>query len=215
MIETRTCRDCLVVKPVSAFHKKRVGANVIQQYQSYCKDCQQLRYNGHRTPVGEREAPRTKVCPECAIEKLVSAYATRKTGRQAGQPEAYCKDCQRARKVNWARQNPERMRELAAASYKRRGRATRLAAKYGLTPEAFQGLLDQQESTCRGCSRDFGESLAPRVDHCHTDQHVRGLLCHSCNVVLGLVKDDPLTLRRLATYVEETRHDDSPRPEVC
>jgi len=30
---------------------------------------------------------------------------------------------------------------------------------------------------------------------------VRGLLCNSCNLVLGYVKDDPVVLDRLAAYL--------------
>ena len=40
------------------------------------------------------------------------------------------------------------------------------------------------------------------VDHDHETGKIRGLLCHACNIVLGLVKDDPDRLRLLANYLE-------------
>lgn len=39
-------------------------------------------------------------------------------------------------------------------------------------------------------------------DHCHKSSVFRGWLCHGCNVALGYVKDNPKTLRALASYVE-------------
>ena len=40
------------------------------------------------------------------------------------------------------------------------------------------------------------------IDHCHTTGLVRGLLCNSCNLVLGAVGESPDRLRALAVYLE-------------
>lgn len=42
----------------------------------------------------------------------------------------------------------------------------------------------------------------PDWDHCHTTGLFRGWLCRSCNLVLGMVKDNPKTLKRLAIYLD-------------
>lgn len=42
-------------------------------------------------------------------------------------------------------------------------------------------------------------------DHCHTSVKFRGWLCDNCNKALGLVRDDPDLLRRMATYLEQDR----------
>jgi hypothetical protein len=39
-------------------------------------------------------------------------------------------------------------------------------------------------------------------DHCHATGAFRGWLCDRCNVALGMVRDDPAVLRRLAAYLE-------------
>lgn len=39
-------------------------------------------------------------------------------------------------------------------------------------------------------------------DHCHATTRFRGWLCYGCNVALGQVKDNPETLRALASYLE-------------
>jgi len=41
--EERTCVDCGEAKPIMRFHRKRIGTDGRQQYQSYCKDCQRKR----------------------------------------------------------------------------------------------------------------------------------------------------------------------------
>lgn len=40
-------------------------------------------------------------------------------------------------------------------------------------------------------------------DHCHLSGNFRGWICDRCNKVLGLVKDNPKTLRELAVYIEK------------
>jgi hypothetical protein len=82
--------------------------------------------------------------------------------------------------------------------------------QYKMTPEEYDKLLEKQEGKCAGCLVEFTFELnkankhtAPHVDHDHLLGYSRGLLCHSCNVTLGLVKDSPGTLRRLATYIED------------
>ena len=39
-------------------------------------------------------------------------------------------------------------------------------------------------------------------DHCHASGNFRGWLCEKCNFALGLAKDDPALLRRMADYLE-------------
>jgi hypothetical protein len=90
-------------------------------------------------------------------------------------------------------------------------RAYNRLKKFGLTPEAFDALFRQQAKRCAICR---SESPGPRdwhVDHNHAccpdpratcGRCVRGVLCHSCNTLLGLAEDDPARLRAAALYVE-------------
>jgi len=41
-------------------------------------------------------------------------------------------------------------------------------------------------------------------DHCHKTGRFRGWLCTGCNTALGMAKDNPETLRKLANYLEKT-----------
>lgn len=60
--------------------------------------------------------------------------------------------------------------------------------------EKFSGICD----ACYGT--DCG---AWRIDHDHETKKFRGIVGNHCNLALGMLKDDPRTLRRLARYLEK------------
>jgi len=41
------------------------------------------------------------------------------------------------------------------------------------------------------------------IDHCHVTGKFRGFLCHNCNIILGMSKDNPDILRKCASYLEK------------
>lgn len=53
--------------------------------------------------------------------------------------------------------------------------------------------------TCELCGSDGRICF----DHCHKSEKFRGWICHRCNSVLGLVRDDAKLLRDLADYLEK------------
>lgn len=71
-------------------------------------------------------------------------------------------------------------------------------AKLGCTKEKFQELLELQNNKCAICKSDFGHisknGVKSRlaVDHDHTTNHIRGLLCGRCNRGLGYLKEENL-----------------------
>lgn len=87
---------------------------------------------------------------------------------------------------------------------------TQRLSKYGLTVDEFENMLSRQQYKCLGCKRfisnesqEWGERAV--IDHCHESNKVRGLLCDSCNTVLGQVQEDKGTLRRLMAYLSYDR----------
>lgn len=74
-----------------------------------------------------------------------------------------------------------------------------LKKKYGLTLEQRKEL-DTRNGICHNlsCSRPVWG-----VDHNHTTTKIRGLLCRQCNMVLGLMQDDPLLLTGLSDYLNK------------
>lgn len=81
-------------------------------------------------------------------------------------------------------------------------RKYQLKWKYGLSLEDFDALLAAQGGRCAICPRVLTVRQAC-VDHDHTTQAVRGILCQTCNTVLGQMDDSPNLLRRAALYLEQ------------
>ena len=63
-------------------------------------------------------------------------------------------------------------------------------------------MLKKQNNKCKICNVKFSKSTAC-VDHCHTTNKVRGLLCRLCNIGLGHFKDNTEILTNAITYLEE------------
>ena len=74
--------------------------------------------------------------------------------------------------------------------------------KYGVTPERFQQLLAIQSHACGICHGQFRNQNDAYVDHDHSTQEVRGLLCHHCNFLLGNARDSLLVLQAACGYLE-------------
>lgn len=79
-----------------------------------------------------------------------------------------------------------------------------LNALYGLSIYQYRGMLDDQGGVCAACFAPPPPGRRLQVDHDHATGHVRGLLCHACNVALGCVRDDYERLYRLIDYLART-----------
>lgn len=81
----------------------------------------------------------------------------------------------------------------------------KLLKKFGMTAAEYNAMVEAHGGRCAICRRlPYGGRKDARkkylsVDHCHTTGKVRGLLCDSCNLAIGLFKDDP---DRMLTAVE-------------
>lgn len=80
---------------------------------------------------------------------------------------------------------------------------------YGLTSEQLEAMYLAQDFRCKVCGRLEGKRKLS-IDHDHSccpqggscGKCVRGLVCNQCNVAIGLMADDPETLRKAADYLE-------------
>lgn len=78
----------------------------------------------------------------------------------------------------------------------------RLVRSYGLEVIDFAYMLRGQDFRCATCREVLEIGKETHIDHCHTTERVRGILCGHCNVALGQARDNPATLRALADYIE-------------
>jgi len=71
--------------------------------------------------------------------------------------------------------------------------------RYGITVAEYDALLQKQGGVCAICRKHSKRRLC--VDHCHRTGMVRGLLCVSCNLGLGSLKEDQASLVAALAYL--------------
>ena len=83
-----------------------------------------------------------------------------------------------------------------------RYRKSFILKKYGSNLNEYDRLKLEQKNLCFICGRgpDVGKALC--IDHDHTRNKVRKLLCSQCNSGLGFYQDSPELLRKAADYLE-------------
>lgn len=83
-------------------------------------------------------------------------------------------------------------------------RRVALKALYSLSPNDYDMMLKNQRGRCGICkTQKFSRSgKRPCVDHCHKTNRVRGLLCHRCNMGLGMFFDSVNTLAVAIKYLQ-------------
>lgn len=87
-------------------------------------------------------------------------------------------------------------------------RRTHLQRRYGLTMEEFDQKLEEQDGVCALCLKRPQALLA--VDHDHRccpglnscGDCIRGLLCTGCNMMVGVIENDPEWAERAITWLD-------------
>lgn len=103
---------------------------------------------------------------------------------------------------NWKIKYPER-HAASQARQKEQQPEKYLMKTYGLTKAAWDNIFESQGRICYLCGTDRpGLKGQWHTDHSHATGRVRSILCHPCNVGLGLFKDNAGVLRKAADYVE-------------
>lgn len=90
-------------------------------------------------------------------------------------------------------------------SSKRDHRAERLRHKYKMTPAQYDAMWEAQGRGCYLC----GSDVNPEIDHDHRccpgektcGNCIRGILCRTCNTVLGRISDSIEWLRKAELYL--------------
>jgi hypothetical protein len=95
----------------------------------------------------------------------------------------------KASHIAWRKKNPDRVRILQRRH------------KYGISADSYNKLLMIQDSKCAICFKIFVSN--PDIDHNHRTGQIRGLLCRSCNLMLGCSKEDIKVLRQAIHYLDK------------
>jgi hypothetical protein len=124
-----------------------------------------------------------KICSKCKIKKPESEFF--KSGKQRGKQyyKTTCKSC--------------------CQNYNK-------AKTRGLTHEEREKFLESRDFKCEICgmSREMSYEILNKdlvIDHCHSTNINKGVLCNVCNCGSGYFKDDVVLAHRLWRYLEKTR----------
>jgi hypothetical protein len=130
-----------------------------------------------------------KKCTKCHEIKLINQFhkdITQKNGISCA-----CKSC----KAKYAKTVS---RDLI--------RARALKYQFGLSVDEYNEIFLKQNGSCAICLRhqsEFQKRLS--VDHCHSTNLIRGLLCFDCNIFLGHAKDNVGILNSAIKYLNKGR----------
>ena len=81
-------------------------------------------------------------------------------------------------------------------------RAKSRSRRYGIPEE--RALEMAATTACESCGEAFLSDKHQHIDHRHSDGAVRGVLCHSCNQLIGMSSDRASVLRSAADYLDRT-----------
>jgi hypothetical protein len=209
---SKACATCRLDLPSHRFSPCRSGL------QSSCKSCRNLAARLHASEVTVTE----KRCRSC--EHVLSAACFNRSKLRADGLQGECKTCtsKRKRECDYpvtlqSKQCSSCGLTLAADAFPRdRKRAGGLRAEcricasvsnragiYKIPATAVRELL--RRSSCEICSTPFSDRRNQHIDHCHSTGAVRGVLCLSCNKMLGAARDNEKFLRAAIEYLSKSR----------
>lgn len=208
------CRICKQTKSENDFWKQPRNST---GYETACKQCTSLRHYERRrerrleqglsvkfpTLAGRQLMEEgKKYCPTCRQIKDLSEFSTMKVRNGIA---SHCKECSRQWHKTY-RDTPEAKEKQKAKYQKRKDKwiDNKLRRKFGITLEQYKARLDEQNNQCIICGRtpeENGKMLA--VDHNHSTNEVRDLLCNNCNVTVGFVEKNQIDLVRLSWYLNK------------
>lgn len=180
-------------------HNAAKEAGLTTYHGKPCKNCGNcIRDVGYGSRHGRH-------CVECS-KIYLRQYHKKKT--ESGEAKQYRKERQpiaTQQMREWRQANPDKAKEVAKKSNNKRQmtgkrRKYDLARRYDLTVEQFGQMNIKQGHACAICHVLWVK--APQVDHDHNTGEVRGLLCGTCNRMIGLANDDMTLLRSAVRYLK-------------
>lgn len=129
--------------------------------------------------------PKKEFCKRGHLMSETRAY------NKAG--EGFCRLCRNITAVELRKRNITKFRTY--------DKIAQIKKTYGITKEDYENLIKKSNNQCMICgSPPLKKKLS--IDHCHSTKKVRGLLCHYCNMALGLFKDNTDIMQKAIEYLK-------------
>jgi DNA-directed RNA polymerase subunit RPC12/RpoP len=135
----------------------------------------------------------TKKWSKCNVVLPLSSFYHNK-GTKDGHHH-YCIDCHNnATKIHY-HTNPDA---------KMKAKNKNILHNYGVSIDVVRDMFNSQGGLCAICGKQLQWGKNAYVDHCHSTNKIRGLLCPTCNTMIGLAKDNIIILESAIIYLEKT-----------
>lgn len=178
----KICGTCSIPKSITQFRFKYHNRLNIPVYESICNSCTRIRKSLNQRELNQQDPNRHKAA----------------------------KERRELKRSLFRKNNPDLVKKIDRENYIKRKQKledVRLFKTYGLTPDKWKGLYEEQNGLCKICNVPQ-EKLTRKfhVDHCHSTGKIRGLLCGSCNQGLGYYKEDIQLFQKAIDYLKENYH---------
>ncbi len=110
-------------------------------------------------------------------------------------------------KICWRKRSQARYHTMDKVLKQRMNRRAGMLQKYGITVAQYEQIHKEQNGNCSICGKPemtkYKDGFIQRlsVDHCHSSETVRGLLCRKCNTALSAFDDDIDILASAISYL--------------
>lgn len=131
--------------------------------------------------------------------KYCSKECQQETNRLNKSPnKKVCPACGVTHTERYVRYCSETCREEGKKRKRERQKERRFRG-HPITKDEYDALHEKQQGRCWICE----EESKLVIDHCHTEGHVRGLLCIPCNTGLGMFRDDVSLFSKAVEYLNK------------
>lgn len=195
-MQKKTCKECKIEKKLSDFHKH---SGCLYGVRPICKECrikQQIEYQKNNPKYKEYQKKHYKENKEYYKEQSKKNRPKKNNARNIRYAEdAEFRLATIKKSKEYRQRNPNKKKEHE------------LRTKYNMTFEDFEKLKKDQSNSCAICGfkNDGNKAFFPFIDHCHSTNKVRGLLCSKCNFGIGHFNDDIDLLKKAIRYLEKTK----------
>ena len=140
------------------------------------------------------------MCTGCKKVKDVECFDKHPLGKGGRHPK--CKTCRSEYESQRHANLTEEQRQAIRDS--RKSDLSKFNNRFGrhkITRDDYLKMVEEQDGKCAICGDYQGVALV--IDHCHTENKVRQLLCRNCNCGLGMFREKIETLETAIRYLRK------------
>jgi hypothetical protein len=226
-----TCKKCIIISKAKFTcdippNTRQCGTcNEITQLEDFSsgrKNCSKCRIQPTEQERRTLLLENKKKCTRCCEIKTLDFFRKKHLVGQEISEISYCKVCEnkkrsdarlgKKRNITEGSKNYQKLKNEINRQEKidnpekhRLERDTRRCRRFKISIEDYHKMKEAQNCKCYLCGLDEKDNTHGTlvIDHCHKTNKIRKLLCNSCNVILGSLKEDLEYIEKIKNYLIE------------